>query len=231
MARKKKRPSEKDLYPVVQRWLKRQYRCFAAGINTGLRYSRVDVFGLRDVGGDLYSEVESIVVEVKRGTQPFATASGQTLGYRVYANRVYLADFRDTPFTQDEIQIASHLGIGLIQIRGQRCIESLSSPYYRPLPKFAMALIEKLQYGKCQLCESIFLIGKGPNKTYGNVSRENLKNAIEQERGLMFWNREVAERKRKAGLRHSEDGSTFERRFICPDCIAYVFSQFKLQKE
>ena len=66
---------EKSLYPVVERWLKRHYRCFATGTNTGLRYSRIDVVGIRDVGGDLSGEVESIAVEVKRGTQPFATAS------------------------------------------------------------------------------------------------------------------------------------------------------------
>lgn len=94
-----RKPREKSLYPLVERWLKRHYRCFATGINTGLRYSRIDVVGVRDVGGDLSGEVESIVVEVKRGTEPFATASGQALGYRVYVNRIYLADYRLSPFT------------------------------------------------------------------------------------------------------------------------------------
>jgi hypothetical protein len=42
----------------------------------------------------------------------------------------------------------------------------------------------------------------------------------------MFWNRELAARKHKFGVRRAKDGGTYERRFICPDCVAYVFTQF-----
>ena len=95
--------------------MKGHFRCFATATNTGLAYSRPDVTGVRDIGGDLSGEVESIIIEVKRGgSQSFATASGQALGYRVYANRVYLAEARAKTFNADEIQIASHRGIGLI---------------------------------------------------------------------------------------------------------------------
>jgi hypothetical protein len=45
--------AEFDLYPKVEAWLKHRQRCFATGINTGLKASRIDVVGLRDVGGDL----------------------------------------------------------------------------------------------------------------------------------------------------------------------------------
>jgi hypothetical protein len=58
-------PSEKDLYPLVEKWMKRHFLCFKTAINTGLKYSRVDVLGIRDVGGDLSGEVETIVIEVK----------------------------------------------------------------------------------------------------------------------------------------------------------------------
>src|SRR5437764_15255149 len=94
---------ENTLYPYVERWLKRHFLCFRTAINKGLRHSRIDVVGVRDIGGDLSGDVETIAVEVKRGLFPFATASGQTLGYNVYANRVYLADVRDKSFTPDEI--------------------------------------------------------------------------------------------------------------------------------
>jgi hypothetical protein len=60
-----------------------------------LRFGRIDVIGIRDIGGDLSGEVETVAVEVKRGSTPFANACGQTYGYSVYANRVYLADLRD----------------------------------------------------------------------------------------------------------------------------------------
>jgi hypothetical protein len=210
--------------------LKRHFRCFATGVNTGLKYSRVDVVAVRDVGGDLSGEVESIVVEVKRGTEPFATASGQALGYRVYANRVYLADYRNTPFSFDETRIASHLGIGLIQINGSRCIEVLSSPHYRPIIRLNLLLMEKLALGYCQVCNSIFQIGES-KRTFANLARENLKLAFNKHKGVMFWNREVAQRKNRLGLRPTKDGSTYERRFICPDCVEQLFSRFQLHKK
>ena len=210
--------------------MKRHFRCFDSGINTGLKFSRVDVVGVRDVGGDLSGEVESIVIEVKRGTEPFATASGQALGYRVYANRVYLADYRSTPFTHDEIHIASHLGIGLILINGAKCSEVLSSPHYRPITKLNLALMEKLALGSCQVCNSTFKIGESKN-AWANLSRENLRLAINKNKGVMFWNRELAKRKNRLGLKVTKDGSTHERRFICPDCVESVFSKFKLHAE
>ena len=224
------RPKEDSLYPVVERWMKRHFRCFATGINTGLRHSRIDVVGIRDTGGDLSGEVESIAIEVKRGTEPFATASGQTLGYRVYVNRVYLADYRDHPFSPEEMAIANHLGIGLILINGRSCTEVLSSPHYRPMAGLHLRLLERLALGTCQFCNAVFRIGSPKTNTFSNLARENMKKALNDNKGLMFWNREVAERKNRLGLRTSEDGSTFERRFICPDCVANFLSQFALTK-
>ena len=100
MARKQAR--ESDLYEIVGKWIAKHFRCFKTSENVGLRYSRADVLGVREVGGRLSGEVETIIVEVKRGSQPFATASGQGAGYSFYANRVYLADQREDDFTQSE---------------------------------------------------------------------------------------------------------------------------------
>ena len=218
---------ESDLYPRVETWMKRHFRCFRTATNTGLAYSRPDVTGIRDIGGDLSGEVESIIIEVKRGaSQPFATASGQALGYRVYANRVYLAEAREKTFTPMELQIASHLGIGLIWIKGRGCTEVLSSPSYTPITRLNRLLLEKLALGHCQLCGSVFQIGVRP-KRFSNLTREKIDKAIELERGVMFWNREVADRKRRLGIREAEEGSTHERRFICPDCVSNVLSQLR----
>jgi len=86
---------EKELYPLVERWLKRNFLCFRTAIDKGFKFSRIDILGIRDIGGDLSGDVETIAIEVKRGRSPFAKACGQTLGYNVYANRVYLADLKD----------------------------------------------------------------------------------------------------------------------------------------
>lgn len=81
-----KRDPEKKLYPVVIRWMRRHFGCFVTAVNRGLRHGRIDIIGLRDVGGDLSGEVETIAIEVKRGAFPFANGCGQTLGYKTYAN-------------------------------------------------------------------------------------------------------------------------------------------------
>jgi hypothetical protein len=224
---KKQVPLEKEQYALVARWLKRHFKCFKVAVDKGLRHGRIDVIGVRDIGGDLSGEVETFAIEVKRGTTPFVNACGQTFGYSVYANRVYLADLRQDGYSQDEIFIASNLGIGLIQIKGKACHERLSSPFHLPITRMHSRLLEALRLGKCQLCDSIFAIGtaEGGN-TWSRVSRVNIRKAIESEKGLMFWNHEVAERKRQLGIRVSkEDGMSFERRFLCPDCVNRVLSQ------
>lgn len=217
-----RKSKEAKLYPAVERWMKRHFLCFKTAINKGLSFSRIDVIGLRDMGCDLASDVEAVAIEVKRGKEPFATACGQTLGYRVYVHRVYLADYRDKSFTPDEISIASNLGIGLIQIRKDKCTEVLSSPTYRPMPKLYFRLLERLALGRCQFCESIFQIGDNKN-AYRNVTRENLKKAISDGKGFIFWNSEVSNRKAKLGIR--SDRFLYERRFVCPDCVERVIAK------
>ena len=219
---------ESDLYPVVEKWLAKNHLCFKTAKNRGLDYSRIDVIGVKDVGGDLSGEVETIAVEVKRGNQPFAKASGQALAYKVYANRIYLADQKDAPFTPDEIQIASHLGIGLIHIQDKECNEVLSSPYYKPIEKLNLWLLENLYLCRCQLCGCFFKIGDEKSQ-YRNIARENIEKAVKDEKGLMFWNRKVDDRKREVGISKAKDDETRERRFLCPDCIHYFFSHFKLK--
>jgi hypothetical protein len=233
MAKRKKHGPEQQLYPAVERWVKRHFACFKTSSNKGLRHGRIDVIGVRDVGGDLSGAIETIGIEVKRGSFPFANACGQTLGYKVYVNRAYLADLRNEGFTRDEVQIASNLGIGLVQIRNRKCTEVLSSPFYDPIENLNLRLLESLRLGRCQLCSSFFETGDSKNSSnkFGFVSREDLKRAFDYEKGLMFWNHEVAKRKARLKLRVASDGSTYERRFICPDCTNSVLSQFRLYGE
>ncbi len=217
---------EADLYPIVERWARRHFHCFKTVIDKGLIYGRIDVLGIRDVGGDLSGEIETIAIEVKKGITPFAKASGQTLGYRVYANKVYLADLRQESFTSDEIHIASNLGIGLIEIRGRTCREILSSPHYQPIAKLNLSLLESVAIGRCQICGSFFETGNSTlNKfSYTKLTSVNMRQAIIKEKGLMFWNYEAARRKNKFNLKRAKKGIAYERRFICPECVEVVFA-------
>lgn len=213
---------EFDLYPVVERWAKKHFGLFRTAINTGLRYSRIDVAGVRDIGGDLSGDIEALSVEVKRGTQPFATIVGQAAGYRVYAHRVYVAEKRETTFNQDELQIASNLGVGLIWIKGSRCTEILSSPFYSPIARLHLALLEKMALAKCQLCTCFFDTGRTAKAFAPLVVRQNLAKAFAQEKGVVYWNMEVAKRKRLIGMRASKEDYSFERRYLCPDCVTLL---------
>lgn len=218
---------EKDYYPIVEKWMIEHFKCFETAINSGLKISRVDVVGVRDVGGNLSGDIETIVIEVKRGNQPFATASGQAYGYKVYGNRVYLADIRNDGFTTDEVAIANHLGIGLIQIKSDNtCQEFLSSPHHKPLMKFNRLLLEQMRLGYCQFCNTVFKIGNldGKNK-FNNLARTKIKNALTKEKGLVFWNHELSERKQKLGIDKIKEGYSHDRRFVCSDCVSLFFQQ------
>lgn len=121
------------------------------------------------------------------------------LGYKIYANRVYLADVRNNSFSYNEIRIANHMGIGLIEIKNNHCREILFSPAYVPMSSMNLRLLEHLALGKCQVYGSFFETGKikGTKKEYfkSYLSRENLQKAIKENKGLVFWNQEVADRK------------------------------------
>jgi len=161
---------------------------------------------------------------------PFATKSGQAYGCRVYANRVYLADYRDQPFTSAERQIAAQLGIGLIQVSSKlKCIEVQASPRYEPIPAMSSELLEKVSLGTCRICGVLFQTGEAGNK-HQLLARENLNKAISQEKGLMFWNYQLGERKKMAKFKKygSTSFTSFERRFICWECIAMLWAPLRL---
>jgi hypothetical protein len=42
---------ESDLYPAVAKWAQKHFLCFKTEINKGLRYSKIDVIGVDDIGG------------------------------------------------------------------------------------------------------------------------------------------------------------------------------------
>jgi len=214
---------EPFLYPIVEKWVKRHFRCFKTAVNKGLSYSRPDVIGIRDTGGNLSGEVQTIIVEVKKRSEPFASTSGQTFGYNVYANRIYLAELRDKPFSTDEMDIASHLGIGLVQIRNRKCDEILSSPSYAPIQRLNLRLLESLGLGRCRLCESFFETGNTKDP-WASLIGEDVWKALKEGKGLMFWRQEIAARKRKLGLTKTPKNYSRERRFLCAECVAEILS-------
>ena len=218
---------ESKLYPKVEKFVKNKFHCFATGVNKGTKNGRIDIIGIRDIGGDLTGKTELISVEVKAANQPFATTAGQAIGYSVYAERCYLADLRSgkEPFSQEEIAIASKLGIGLLAIKrsGNLIEEVLSSPIHSPIDYMKHEVIEKLGYSSCTICNSIFKRAEeknwGANIKRADVSTVNpIKRAVDEKKGFVYWIWSVNERKQKNYNKH--------RRYICPDCMSEFYSHF-----
>ncbi len=215
-------------YGRVAKWLKTQYQCFATKTDVGIRYGRIDVVGLRDIGGELSGSGEIVSIEVKPGRKPFATAAGQARGYSVYAQRCFLADVRPTrpAFTDDELEIATQLGIGLIAIDRRGITEVLSSPRNTPVERLQLLVIERVGYSLCAVCRSFF--SRGEKGSYWRGLTRSTPNAgpvkaAEQGRGYVYWLDEVAKRSRRR--RSGSSALVFHRRYLCPDCVENLFGE------
>jgi len=204
---------ESDLYPVVEQWLIDEKRCFKTAINKGVKYTRIDVIGIKDVGLNLSGKAEIIAIEVKRGEGRFANSCGQAVSNRLYANRVYLADLREDGFDEMEIQMASELGIGLISIKDGLCSEVLSSPYYTPHEGLSLAFLEQIEMFKCQICGTLFEDDGNTIELKEYVENKSLGSSP----GLFYFIDALIKRKQKYGV-FSLDGSD-DSRSICKDCI------------
>lgn len=215
VSNRKPDPGEKGLYTFVEKWMRQEFHCFQTGTNLGFVYSRVDVLGVRDIAGSGSGEVETIGIEVKRGEHYFATACGQAAGYTVYANRVYLAQERHQRFNHKELEIASHLGVGLIHIRQQRLREVLSAPHHNTLPGITIDVLDGLNLGRCQVCQSFFVTGTGQR---GERVSQSVRNAIKSGKALQFFTEEQEARKIKARL-VPDRSAIYDSRYICPECL------------
>lgn len=218
---------EADYYEPVARWARKVLECFETGIDTGLRHGRIDVVGLRDSGGRLSGRADVIAIEVKRGTQPFATSIGQASGYSIYADQCYLAEYRPRGFSACERAIAAQLGVGLIQISGAqrtRITEVFTAPLREPLEGLRLEVVEKLHHALCTVCGSLFRCGE-KGKPYANVARQqasrgrHLERSVRDGKGLMYWLDEQAARSPTA-----TNDVVYHRRYVCPNCIGALLT-------
>lgn len=219
---------ERDMYPVIARWLQAKGGCFFAAEEVGTRLGRIDVLGIRDMGGRLASETESIAVEAKTSTGRWAASVGQARGYSVFADRVYLAvafDGRKT-FSKDQILVAAALDVGLLAVRtrakGLAVEEVTTSPLHRPIMEMKRRILERVGYGNCTVCGCVFEIGDGVN-VHSSVqrmqSKGSLPKALNDERGIVYW---LGEEDRR-NTDQSVNDMINHRRYVCADCCGYLF--------
>ena len=179
---------ESALYVKVRDWVTSTdgLRCEKAWKNEGLQEARPDVTGLRHAGGrdggHLRGDFELITIEVKKSSGQFLTSAGQAAAYGVYADRSYLCCPRgDKPFDEDSVDIASHLGIGLIEIGEHQEIKRvLAAPARRPIPHKRVELLFNLGFVVCQICDIPFPRSGDVDerKGWGGLRRESARTSI-----------------------------------------------------
>lgn len=145
---------EWEYYPRIAHFLKTKYHCFATGETTGSGHvGLADVIGIRDTGGPMMPDVEVIAVEVKLDTSSLGKSLGQALGYSLFADKCYLAvPMGKKGFSLEQIEMATHLGVGLINCRKSRIREVATSSPHSPIPALRTRVIWNLDYALCCLC-------------------------------------------------------------------------------
>ena len=163
---------------------------------------RPDAVGIRHVGGQLVGDFELIAVLIRPSTNRFISVCGQTSAQSIHSDRTYLACYLGSEeFTEEQIDTALHLGIGLLRIDGdRRCHRSVPAPLNSPNNRIRASLLHQLGLIVCQLCGVSFSLFPD-----------------QQQDDAVLWNERWADR---FGRLRNE--SVYDRRYLCPDCVANI---------
>ena len=163
---------------------------------------RPDAVGIRHVGGQLVGDFELIAVLIRPSTKRFISVCGQTSAQSIHSDRTYLACYLGSEeFTEEQIDTALHLGIGLLRIDGdRRCHRSVPAPLNSPNNRIRASLLHQLGLIVCQLCGVSFSLFPD-----------------QQQDDAVLWNERWADR---FGRLRNE--SVYDRRYLCPDCVANI---------
>ena len=146
---------EEDLYPKVVEFLEKEKRCLASRKKLGHSYvGEADVFGIKDIGGKFNASIIGYAIEVKETTGSFGKHIGQALGYSLFSHRCYLAVHKK--FKEEHIEMANRLGVGLIEIKEDKCEEILTAQHHEPIEDLFLQVVYRLGYVKCKMCGEFF---------------------------------------------------------------------------
>lgn len=181
--------------------------CFDTFQKVGELYTGfADVVGIKDVGGKTTGDFEAIAVEVKKSTYNFAKNLGQALGYSLLAHRCYLATYLKESYSSEQEQMASRLGVGLLQIYNRECSEILSSPLHKPINSLMLKMLENKGYCVCSICGTLTGAEKGFTKDI-KESRET--------GGVLYYAKKLPGRR----VLFSREKTPSRWVHICGDCV------------
>lgn len=204
---------EEVLYPRIANFLKRNMDCKWVAIRRGPEdVGQVDVIGVRLLRGKYSDRYEVIGVEVKPKTFHFGKKIGQAIGYSLLAHRVYLACREE--FTTPQVELASRLGVGLIEVKRRAgCEEIIGSRVFEPDKEKMLSLLSSMDLAECMFCGSLI----------NEYETRNLTRAIDENKAYYF----IKKIKSKDMLTFKgEKKETNQYLFLCPSCVK-LFGKFK----
>jgi hypothetical protein len=217
---------ESLLYGCVEDFLKSEsFGCFKTAQRVGTSFVGIaDVVGARDVGGDVRGDIEITAVEVKTGRSNFGKILGQALGYSLFAHKCYLAVpfFSDGTFSLEQRELATRLGVGLLEIKkpygALRCSEALTSPNHVPHGHQMETLLRRgLGLIRCGFCG--FQVDNSSVTT-------SWKKAVDKRKAYLSWrkpDRTLLFSRRKKG--------DWRRLYLCSDCVEELWKGLALEKK
>ena len=218
--------NERQYYDLIAKsFLAKELKCFDSKREIGTTMGQVDVVGIKELSSDFKSTTELVAVEVKDENAPFLNSIGQAFAYSIYAHRCYLAfkKGRGKRFTQEEVDIASQFGVGLVEIRSKRKIEVVSiSKQFEPKQHYVHYFYSKLGYFSCAICNGTYahrditrinkkqhISPSEDNKYLGNIER-----VIKQHRNALYFLYTLFDQ------RGDQRTNVYDKRYICKDCIS-----------
>ena len=145
---------ESELYPSVEEFIRKKYACFAVKTEAGKQgIGSVDIFGVYHKNIEK-TEIETIGVEVKTDKIPLSANFGQARGYSVFCDKMYFASLN---IDEEDVKIASFLGIGLIKIEGKYpnfvCSKVLEAPTSMAMPEVRDYVLKYKRIFQCESCK------------------------------------------------------------------------------
>ena len=217
--------NEKELYPVVEEFLTKEFGCCKTTTDAGPEYGKIDVLGIREYGSYFASRVEVVAVEVKRSRSRFLNSIGQALSYSLYAHRVYLAwrDSEGITMSDDRINIANYFGVGILSVSSRNRVRIISTSHeFKPERHYLLQTINSLEYFECTICQSYY-----PKEGTSNINknkainisddpdyRGRFKDAVKSGKPARYWLYQQGEN------RGYETEYLYNSRFICKDCCS-----------
>jgi hypothetical protein len=225
---------ESKLYKIVEQFAYEHFNCKVVKQQVGTHLGKVDVVGFRQIHGDLGTIGEIIAIEVKEENASYLTAIGQARAYSIYAHKCYLAYRKryTNKFTSEETDIASQLGVGLIEIKADKSNIIATSQSFSPREDYVLTILGKMKLFRCTLCHAVY-----PLKDFVAVNAQDEINPSDKPAYLGKMNQAIKNHKNieyflyhlNSQYEDDERKYVYDRRYICKDC-ASIFASLSMGK-